>query len=279
MPASAWAQAPCPGLAARHPARDAASAEENGEASRGGQPLPSVPGDAPAPLSRPPPQPDRPGGGRSPQAAQAGTARPSPAAVCVSAPGNVPTGAWREPLRPGAAPRAAAAADQPTSGAAHPELLPDLSSPAPASRDVAAPPVRRRRRHCPSAVTAAAMRARSFRWGKIAILGLPERGPVSVPGVAAADSSERLVEAGSSGFSVPQSGGQGSEGSGGRPLVEDQRNLRLNPSLRDSGPCVPGGRAPRILSPKLPSPHRSNRYLSLSGTPVTAASTAPAKAP
>ena len=52
----------------------------------------------------------------------------------------------------------------------------------------------------------------------------------------------------------------------------------LNPPQGLRGPVSRGKGALR-LSPKLPSPHRSNRYLSLSGTPVTAASTAPAKAP
>ncbi|XP_069873076.1 basic salivary proline-rich protein 3-like [Dipodomys merriami] len=47
----------------------------------------SILGDAPAPPPRPPPRPGRPGGGRSPQAAQAGTAPAEPpAAACVSAP-------------------------------------------------------------------------------------------------------------------------------------------------------------------------------------------------
>lgn len=48
---------------------------------------------------------------RESQAAQAGTARPSPRPLCASPPpGKRPNGAWCEPLRPGAAPRAAAAA-------------------------------------------------------------------------------------------------------------------------------------------------------------------------
>lgn len=80
-PAPAWA--PC---LARSPPHCTAAAERTGEdVSRRAAPA-SVPGDAPAPPPCPPPRHGSPSGEHSPQAAQAGTARPSPRPLRASPP-------------------------------------------------------------------------------------------------------------------------------------------------------------------------------------------------
>lgn len=128
----------------------------------------SVPRDAPAPPPRPPPRLGRLGAGHSPQAAQAGTARPSPRPLRASSPpGKGPNGAWCERPRPQAAPRAVAAARAANirgraPGTTSRPVLPlpparPAPTPASASRDVAAPRTRRRRRHGSSAAVVAAV--------------------------------------------------------------------------------------------------------------------------
>ncbi|XP_042849773.1 proline-rich protein 2-like [Panthera tigris] len=139
---------PCP---ARHPRRSAAAAERRERASRGGQPLPP---------SREMPQPRllarRPGpaalaAGTHLKAAQAGTARPSPRPLRASPPpGKIPTAPGASGRGPEQRRERRRQREQPTSGAAHPELLPDPLPSRPRRR------LRLSRRRCATGTASAA---------------------------------------------------------------------------------------------------------------------------